>query len=333
MTQESNGDYLFTQTASSVADSNDIGYVETISPTGTVLSTFGSSHIEGNDTHTGSGTQFDHPGQAAVGPSGTIYTADPLSTIEATSPNGYLQGQHRPWAAPSTWGRPPCISRGRPSSSRAGRPSTTAATTSRSSPSRMWRTTSRPSRSPTTPSVWALPSHPGGGQLFRPGPDGRRRRQLRPVVVVTQDASHLDLDYSIENQSTLTDETVPTPTDLAWPVDVDLGPLFGAPHGAESHQAPGPYLVQASLYDTSTDPPTLLGATCMPYTVGATGDQLNLAGLPSGVGSGGPADPRGVALNAELGLNGLRALSFSWSNSCPTATRGRPPPPPAGQRP
>ena len=68
-------------------------------------------------------------------------------------------------------------------------------------------------------------------------------------------------------------------------------------------QQPGPYLVQATLIDTSTSPPTTLGTTCLPYTVGATGDSLNLASLPDGVGSGGPADPRGVALNAQLGLD------------------------------
>ncbi|HLH28649.1 MAG TPA: discoidin domain-containing protein, partial [Acidimicrobiales bacterium] len=82
-------------------------------------------------------------------------------------------------------------------------------------------------------------------------------------------------------------------------------------------QGPGPYLVQASLFDTSTSPPTRLGTTCLPYTVGAPGDALNLGALPDGAGSGGPSDPRGVALNAQLGLSGLRALSFSWSTFLP----------------
>ena len=68
------------------------GYVETVSPTGTVLSTFGAPNIEGNDATPASGTQFYYPAQAVQGPDGTIYTADPLHTMEATSPEGILQG-------------------------------------------------------------------------------------------------------------------------------------------------------------------------------------------------------------------------------------------------
>ena len=93
--------------------------------------------------------------------------------------------------------------------------------------------------------------------------------------------------------------TIPLPTTAAGLADIPL--TIPA-----ADQQPGPYLVQASLFDTSTSPPTRLGTTCMPYTVGAAGDGLDLASLPTGIGAGGPADPRGVALNAQLGLDGLR---------------------------
>ncbi len=116
---------------------------------------------------------------------------------------------------------------------------------------------------------------------------------------------------------------MPAATDVALPTTASG--LAQVPLTVPStDRVPGPYLVQAQLLDTSTDPPTALGSTCMPYTVGATGDQLNLDTLPAGTGSGGPADPRGVALNAELGLNGLRALSFSWSNFLPNCNSGAP---------
>ena len=82
VSHETDGDLLYSAN----------GYVETVSPTGTVLATFGAPHIEGNDQHTGSGTQFYYPAQAVQGPDGTIYTADPLHTVEATSPDGILQG-------------------------------------------------------------------------------------------------------------------------------------------------------------------------------------------------------------------------------------------------
>ena len=49
-------------------------------------------HQRSQGAHTGSGTQFDYPAQATQGPDGTIYTADPLDTIEATSPKGYFEG-------------------------------------------------------------------------------------------------------------------------------------------------------------------------------------------------------------------------------------------------
>ncbi len=75
--------------------------------------------------------------------------------------------------------------------------------------------------------------------------------------------------------------------------------------------------MQATLLDTSTTPPTTLGTTCMPYTVGAPGDTLNFATLPSGIGSGGPSDPRGVALNAQLGLDSLRSGSVVELDTAP----------------
>ncbi len=86
VTQESDGNLLFSGN----------GYVETVGPTGTVLSSFGSSRTRGAGAHTGSGTQFYYPAQAVQGPDGTIYTADPLNTIESTSPRGYLAGHHDP---------------------------------------------------------------------------------------------------------------------------------------------------------------------------------------------------------------------------------------------
>ena len=82
VTQEAGGDLLFSAN----------GYVETLSPTGQVLVHFGSPNIEGNGQHTGSGTQFYYPAQAVQGP-----TAPSTRPIRSTrwrppSPNGFLQG-------------------------------------------------------------------------------------------------------------------------------------------------------------------------------------------------------------------------------------------------
>jgi hypothetical protein len=81
VTQEANGNLLYSGN----------GYVTTYNSSGTKLSTFGAAQTEGNGAHTGSGYQFYYASQAVQGPDGTIYTADPLHTIESTSPNGYLQ--------------------------------------------------------------------------------------------------------------------------------------------------------------------------------------------------------------------------------------------------
>ena len=82
VTQESNGNLLYSGN----------GYVQTLDSTGRVLSKFGSAQTGPGGAHTGSGSQFYYPSQVAPGPDGTIYSADPLYTIEATSPQGYLQG-------------------------------------------------------------------------------------------------------------------------------------------------------------------------------------------------------------------------------------------------
>ena len=63
----------------------------------------------------------------------------------------------------------------------------------------------------------------------------------------------------------------------------------------------------------------------MPYTVGAAGDRLDFATLPPGSGSGGPADPRGVALTSQLGLTGLRSLTtIAWDSVLPNCSASAP---------
>ena len=319
MTQESNGNYLFTKTASSTADTNDIGYVETVSPTGTVLATFGSSHIEGNDTHTGSGTEFYYPGQAAMGPNNTIYTADPLSTIQATSSDGYLEGSttlggNLSMGAASFYleGQTFFFQGGPPFDNGGDNISIVSLTDVEDYLSAV--------QVPDDSLGWGAGlSTPETGNYFGPGQTPTVDADFDPWWA--GDAAHLQLDYSIENEGTLTSEVVPPATDLSLPTSASA--LASVPLTLSSvDKAPGPYLVQAALYDTSTN--TMVGSTCLPYTVGTTGDQLNLSSLPAGAGSGGPSDPRGVALNAELGLNGLRALSFSWSSFLPNCNPGAP---------
>ncbi|HEY4927769.1 MAG TPA: discoidin domain-containing protein, partial [Acidimicrobiales bacterium] len=312
VTQESGGNLLFSAN----------GYVETVSPTGQVLSTFGSSNIEGNGQHTGSGSQFYYPAQAVQGPNGTIYTANPLYTIEATSPIGLLQGSTSlagdldfgGWGF-ALVGSTFYFQSGPPFNGSADSISTFSLATVQS-----YLTTPQ---APSNTLGWGAGlATPAQGNYFRSG--------TTPVVDATFDpwwttvATNLQLSYSIENLASLTTETVPTPTVLALPTSA--ASLANIPLTVPvADTTPGPYEVQATLVNNSSSPPTTLGTTCMPYTVGAPGDGLNLSTLPSGSGSGGPADPRGVALNAQLGLDSLRSSQVvDWSSLLPNCNASAP---------
>ena len=160
------------------------GYVETVSPTGQVLSTFGAPNIEGNDEHTGSGSQFYYPAQAVQGPDGTIYTADPLYTMEATSPAGFLQGS-------TTLGQRPRLRRMglRPRGRHLLLPERPALRRRQPTPSPSF---SLAIASPTYLDAIQAPSDrlgwgaglatPATGNYFAPGTTPDRGRHLRPVV-------------------------------------------------------------------------------------------------------------------------------------------------------
>jgi len=298
------------------------GYVETVSPSGRVLSTFGSSHIEGNGVHTGSGTQFNYPAQAVQGPDGTIYTADPLHTVEATSPAGYVQGsttlgdtlEFGGWGfalVGSTfyYQSGPTFDNGADAISSFSLSDLQAYLSS--------------AQAPSNSLGWGAGlATAATGNYFAPG--------TTPAVVATFDpwwataAPHLRLSYSVEDTSSLDAGTVPAPTEV--PLPTTAAGLASVPLVLPAADTlPGPYQVQATLLDMSTTPATTLGTTCMPYTVGAAGDRLDFATLPSGIGSGGPTDPRGVALNAQLGLDSLRSGSVvNWASLLPACNASAP---------
>ena len=298
------------------------GYVETVSPTGHVLSTFGAPNIEGNGTHTGSGTQFYYPGQAVQGPDGTIYAADPPYTIEATAPDGILEGSSTLGGglAFGGWGLALVGSTFYFQSGAPYNDSADAISTFSLADLQSFLTSVQP---PSDSLGWGAGlATPAIGNYFGPG--------TTPTVDATFDpwwtslAGSLRLSYSVENQASLTAETVPAATTIPLPTTAAaLGDIPLALPAADT--APGPYEVQATLLDTATTPPTTLGTTCLPYTVGATGDRLDLGTLPAGSGWGGPTDPRGVALNAQLGLDSLRSGQvIDWTSFLPDCNASAP---------
>ncbi len=312
VTQEANGDFLVTGN----------GYVQTFDPTGTqLLGEFGSPDTEGANAQTGSGTAFYYPGQAVAGPDGTIYAADPLTTLTATSPQGYLQGTTGLGGALhfGTWG---LALVGSTLYFASGPPFESWADAISSVPLATVQAFLTSTHSPRDTLGWGAGlSTPAAGNYFAPGTAPQVDANFAPSWV--GDAPHLQLSYSVETAASLNAETMPTalsvdlPTTAAALASVDL-PL------PSIDDLPGPYQVQATLYDTTTSPPTALGTTCMPYTVGASGDALDLSSLPGGIGAGGPSDPRGVALNAQLGLDGLRGASIDWQTFLPNCNAANP---------
>jgi hypothetical protein len=317
VTPEADGDLLVSGT----------GYVQTISPSGSVVSSFGSSHTAGADTHTGSGTQFYLPGQAVQGPDGTIYTADLTDTIEATSATGAFEasttlGTDSAGGGNLSLGGGNMYLVGGTLYFQSGTAYNAGADSISSVPLSTLTAYLAAVQPPTDSLGWGAGlSSTATGNYFGPGTSPSIAANFDPLWAAS--ASHLQLSYSVENTASLTAETVPTPTAIALPTSAKA--LASIPLTIPAaDQVPGPYLVQASLFDTSTSPATRVGTTCLPYTVGTAGDTLNLGTLPAGVNAGGADPERAVALNAELGLNGERTQSFSWSDFLPNCNASAP---------
>jgi len=297
------------------------GYVETLSKGGRRLSVFGSGRIEGAGGHTGGPYQFFYPGQAILGPDQVIYTADAPETFEATSIDGFLEHTTNLGGALEIGNGYLQLADGRlffQSGPVFNNPGDSISSVS-------LRTLQQYFSAPEHPLDslgWGVGlDTPALGNYFAPG--------RMPVVTANFNpwwasvARRIKLSYSIENAADITSEQVPAPTTIELPTAPRrLGniPLVIP----RSDRDPGPYRVQAILYNEATRPPTVLGSTCLTYTIGAPGDDLNLAGLPPGAGAGGPADPRGVVLNSELGLNGFRGQSIDWSTFLPNCNPSAP---------
>ena len=278
-------------------------------------------NIEGNNQHTGSGSQFYYPAQAVQGPDGTIYTADPLHTMEATSPVGYLKGSTTLGGTLNFggWGfalvADTFYFQSGPAFNDVGRRHLHVLALHR-------QDYLAPSRRRPTRWAGARALHVGHRQLLRPG--------HHPGVDATFDPWWIS--------QAARPGAVLLGGERRQPDRRDRAGTHGAPAAHHGHRARldppdhpvgghrprplrGPGLPARHVHG----PATTLGTTCMPYTVGASGDNLDFATLPAGIGSGGPNDPRGVALNAQLGLDGFRSgQTVDWSSLLPNCNASAP---------
>jgi hypothetical protein len=311
-TQENNGDILYADGA---------GYVQTWDPSGqTEISEFGSPHIQGSAQYTGGPYQFFYPGQAVQGADGNIYTADGLSTIEQTAPDGVLDGSTTLGGSLSVEGG--MFGEGDNLYLDSDSPfNPSSGTISVVAISSIDQYLSLPQAAPDTLGWGAGLSTPEAGEYFPAGTTPEVDADFAPWWLAL--ASHFELSYSVWNQAAIDWSGPPPTTTIALPTS--SASLASIPISIPAaDEVPGPYQVEAQLLDTSTSPPTVVGSTCMPYTVGAVGDRLDLGALPSGIGAGGPDDVRGVDLNAQLGLNGLRGAGIDWSDFLPNCNSSAP---------
>ncbi|MDE3206507.1 MAG: discoidin domain-containing protein [Acidobacteriota bacterium] len=301
--------------------STGTGYVQLWDRTAnTMLSEFGSSLSGG---YTGAPYGFFYQGQAVLGSDGNVYTADGLSTIEETSPNGLLIGTTSLGGAlsgnQSVAGGMFQVG-GDLYLQTSGAFDSTSGAVSKVSVAVVDQYVSSPQASLNALGWGAGLAASQQGNYFARG--------TTPAVHAVFDpwwselGSQMKLSYSVWSEQDIATGSAPNPTVISLPSSPSA--LSSVPLSIPSADTlPGPYEVEAELVDTSTS--QTVGATCLPYTVGATGDRLDLSTLPSGIGGGGPTDVRGVTLNSQLGLTGYRPNStIDWSTFLPNCNGSAP---------
>jgi hypothetical protein len=164
-----------------------------------------------------------------------------------------------------------------------------------------------------------------GAGLTTPVTAGYFAPGTTPSVTATFDPwwaslkSGLSMSYQVVNRvQDVTDAWPPATTVPVSSATVNSNGSLSLPvaiPGAD--QGPGVYLVNAQLASGGTT----IGATCLTYSVGGSGDQLNFSTLDPGAGSGGPAPVRGVELAADFGTN-LAREQLEWSNLLPNCNPG-----------
>ncbi len=263
VTNEANGDFLYAAR----------GVVDTYDPSGAhLLSSFGSSQIEGVGLHTGGPYQFYYQGQAVAGPNGVIYSADPLRTIEATSQDGVLEGSTTLGGTLSVAGSNIYLEGGN-FYLEGGTPFSRDNNVSEVPLSTLEAYLAAPQAPLDTLGWGAGLDTPEQGNYFPPGTNPQVTADFSSSW--TGLASDVKLGYSVESASEVASEAVPKTTLLNLPTAASS--LASVPLTIPSGDTgPGPYEVLATLYDTSSSPPRVLGSTCLPYTVGATGDRARL---------------------------------------------------------
>jgi F5/8 type C domain len=301
------------------------GLVQTWNPTGTrMLSEFGTASGTAQADRTGGPLAFYYADQATYD-NGTVYAADGPGDIIATDANGLVEGST---SLGTTLGNGLDVTGylGEADGDlyvETGTPfDQDTATISLVPTSTLSKYLDAPSDSSDVLG-WGAGLVTGvEGDYFRPGKTVTIHAQFASWW--TSLASHLQLTYRVWDEAAILAGTAPKATTMRLPSNASALRSIGLTL-SDADKSIGPHQIEAELYETSGSSRTLVGTTCLPYTVGATGDHLDLTSLPPSTGSGGPSDNRGVALNAQLGLTGLRNESpVGWSTLLPDCNASAP---------
>ncbi len=281
-------------------------------PEGDELAAFGDPHDGTDPQPSGAPYHFYQQGGAAVGPDGTIYVADATRGIHATSPEGFYRGvtldetlghlTERSWLAPV----------GDRLYFAAGGRFTNTQNVSWISFADLAALVDAPSPPTLVLGFGAGLLTGAEGQYFKAGQEPSVHAHLEPWWAAH--ASELRLTYSVRDRSQVLSGEEVAATEVALPTTA--AGLDAIPLDLPAAR-PGAYEIDARLLAGTT----VIGATCLHYTVGAPDHRLDFAALPAGTDFGGPALPRSVALADQLGMNGVRAR-VEWAQLLPQGTAG-----------
>jgi hypothetical protein len=286
----------------------DGAYVRRYDSGGRLVSTFGDARTGNDPSPTGGPFHFYQLGGAVVLADGTTYVADATRGIAAASPEGFYRGMVSDEALGYLTERSSLAFSG-------DRIYFTAGGRFNANQNISWisladlATLARWPKAPANVLGYGAGVETGvTGNYFGPGRAPTLTARFDPWWV--RHASQLRLAYAVRDRlqvlaaSPLNHTVVALPTTTAGLAGIGL---------ALPPARPGAYEVDVRLVDGSG---AVVGATCVTYTVGASGQRLDFATLPPGADYGGPAPARGVALADVLGTGSFRA-ALDWSKLLP----------------
>ncbi|MBW3547434.1 MAG: hypothetical protein KY452_04755 [Actinobacteria bacterium] len=286
----------------------DARYVRRYDATGQLLATFGDPRVGPDSSPTGGPFYFFLQGGAVTLPDGTTYVADATRGIEAASSEGFFRGMVPDEALGFLTERSALAVAGDRLYFAAGGLFHANQHISWISLADLAALVDRPKAPHHVLGYGAGLATNATGNYFAAG--------RAPTVTASFDpwwvryAPGLRLSYTVRDRAQVLAAVVPAATEVTLPTTASG--LAGIPLTLPLAR-PGYYEIDARLVAADG---SVVGATCVTYTVGAPGHRLDFSTLPPGPDFGGPTPARGVALADVLGTGNFRA-PVDWAKLLP----------------